>query len=144
MTHTPVLRGLTLEHAQPLKEHTLSTQPTHPLPSAAAIPTQRDQAGPIQLRRLVSTWQSVAGAMVCAEAHNRDESSLMTQLGHVESLIQSTYPIAWASLEPALLAAVLRWSHDGLPATSAMCLLCRRVSSGLPLDLPLPILRSAR
>lgn len=114
------------------------------LPVAVAIPSQRHQPGSRGLRRMVATWQSVAGAMVCAEAHHLDESSLMTQLGYIEAAIQDRYPIAWASLERALLAAVIRWSHDGLPAGSNICLVCRRVSAGLPLDLPLPILRSAR
>jgi hypothetical protein len=120
------------------------SQPITSPPSVAAVPTHRPRAGSRGLRLLVTSWQSVAGALVCAEAHNREVDSLFTQLGLIEAAIQERYPLAWASLERALLAAVLRWSHDGLPATAGLCLVCRRVAAGLPLDLPLPVQRSAR
>jgi hypothetical protein len=137
VTNTPVAAGVVPQHGDPAWESFVRFQPK-PLQSAAAIPAQRHRAVQSDLDRLVATWRSIAASMVSAEAHHRDDSVLMHQLGLVEEAIQLRYPRDWRHLEPALLTAVLDWSHDGSPGAERLCMWCRKIAVGLPIELPLP------
>jgi hypothetical protein len=114
-----------------------------PLPAMPAAPGKktrnRDDARDRDVARLLHSWRSLAASLLMAEAHEQPGvEELLDQLNAVEDALSERHPQAFVQLDAEMRSAQLRFDHHEPQMPVAHCLVCRRVSAGLPLDLPLP------
>ena len=104
--------------------------PARRLPGDAA---HRDR----DLRRLLAVWRAFGARYVAAQAHGcADEVELADALAGIEYALQDRHPAAWQALQGDLHVALVEAEHAGDAVTpSSDCVVCRRISDGLPISI---------
>jgi len=111
-----------------------SPQPTHPRRTPArhtADPAHRRR----DLHRLLTLWWALGGRLITAQAHGGadDASEFVATVAAIEDALDSRHPLMWQAVQADLHLALLEAEHIGDRSTPAAdCLVCRRVSEGLP------------
>jgi hypothetical protein len=87
------------------------------------------------LHRLLAHWWALSGRRIGAQAHggSDDQVELTDIVAAIEDALDSRHPLMWQAVQADLHLALLEAEHIGDRSTPAAdCLVCRRVSEGLP------------
>ncbi|WP_147263039.1 hypothetical protein [Geodermatophilus sp. TF02-6] len=108
--------------------------PARRLPGDAA---HRDR----DLRRLLAVWRALGARYIAAQAHGgADELELADALAGIEHALEVRHPAAWQALQGDLHVALVEAEHSGDAVTpSSDCVVCRRISDGLPISIGQPV-----
>jgi hypothetical protein len=87
------------------------------------------------LQRLLTSWWSLSARQLAVQAHGgADEPEGLTDaVRALEEALDSRHPLTWEAVQTDLLLALLNAEHTSDGSTSSSgCLVCRRLSDGLP------------
>jgi hypothetical protein len=80
-------------------------------------------------------WWTLSARLIAVQAHGGTEEpdDLTDAIRAIEDALDSRHPLLWESVQTDLLLALLNAEHPGdKPMSSSGCLLCRRLTDGLP------------
>ncbi|RBY79878.1 hypothetical protein DQ238_09640 [Geodermatophilus sp. TF02-6] len=86
-------------------------------------------------------WRALGARYIAAQAHGgADELELADALAGIEHALEVRHPAAWQALQGDLHVALVEAEHSGDAVTpSSDCVVCRRISDGLPISIGQPV-----